>query len=44
MGSRPRRRPTSGGNWLSYALTFAILLALGAGALLAIRYLVLQHG
>jgi serine/threonine-protein kinase len=44
MGSRPRRRPKSGGNWLSYALTFAILLALGAGALLAIRYLVLQHG
>jgi hypothetical protein len=44
LGARPRSRPKKRGNWMWYALAFAILLALGSGAILAIRYLMLQYG
>jgi eukaryotic-like serine/threonine-protein kinase len=44
VGPRPRRRRKSGGHGIWYALTFAILLAVGAAAFVAIRHFVLKQG
>lgn len=44
VGARPRRRAKTKSNSHWYALTFAVLLAIGTGAFFAIRYLVLKHG